>query len=112
MKRLHRLVTNSDIVARTDWGLARLDSWKMLDYNWTRNRLITDQAQGERKRELMDKNEVYLGTSLLQKDLRVRIPKTSLENLGLKPGETEFNIYIDIDRSCIILRPADKNDEQ
>ena len=52
---------------------------------------------------------VYLDTNILQKDLRIRIPKQILTNLNATPGETYFDIYLDPQTGAVVLRKA-KND--
>ena len=59
----------------------------------------------------MLRSEVYLSTSVLQKDLRVRLPKSAVENLDLTPGVTELEILFDVENRCIVLKPASKTDE-
>ena len=59
----------------------------------------------------MLRNEVYLSTSILQKDLRVRLPKAATENLDLVPGETELEIMFDVENRCLVLKPVSNSDE-
>lgn len=55
-----------------------------------------------------EKHRVYLGTNLLQKDMRIRIPKQILENLDVIAGESEIDIYIDPDEKCLIMKKSRK----
>ena len=40
-----------------------------------------------------DDNLIYLDTYVLQQDMRVRMPKSILENLGLEKGKSKLKIY-------------------
>ena len=51
----------------------------------------------------MKSKMVYLDTYILQKDMRVRLPKAVLENLKLTKGVSKFDIYYDDDNKQIIL---------
>lgn len=53
----------------------------------------------------MKTNIVYLDTYILQKDMRIRLPKSILENLNVKKGEAYFSIYLDKNDNCLILKP-------
>jgi len=46
---------------------------------------------------------VYLGEYVLQKDMRIRMPKEIVKNLNVKPGESYFEVYLDIDNKDIVL---------
>ncbi len=52
----------------------------------------------------MADNLTYLDTYLLQKDMRIRLPKAILANANAKKGETEFDIYYCADEDAIILK--------
>ena len=51
----------------------------------------------------MEANMIYLDTYVLQKDMRVRLPKAVVENLKLKKGESKFDIYYDGPNQRIVL---------
>lgn len=53
----------------------------------------------------MDESRIYLDTYILQQDMRIRLPKAILSNLGVKKGETKFDIYLDSKDNSLILRP-------
>jgi len=53
---------------------------------------------------------IYLDTYILQKDMRIRLPKAILANLDAKCGETEFGVYYDPINSQIILKKAEGED--
>ncbi len=52
----------------------------------------------------MTDNLTYLDTYLLQKDMRIRLPKSILANANAKKGETEFDIYYCADEDAVILK--------
>ena len=37
---------------------------------------------------------IYLDTYVLQQDMRVRMPKAILSNMGVEKGKTTFDIYL------------------
>lgn len=47
---------------------------------------------------------IYLDTYLLQQDMRVRLPKSVISNLGVEKGKTKFDIYLDSKEHCLIFR--------
>ena len=51
---------------------------------------------------------VYLETHILQQDMRVRMPKSILENLNVEKGKTRLAIYLDKDNNEIVIRVADE----
>ena len=54
----------------------------------------------------MGKEPIYLDTYSLQQDMRIRLPKSVLNNLPIKKGETQCAIYLDQDKQELILRIA------
>ena len=59
----------------------------------------------------MDENLIYLDTYVLQQDMRIRMPKSILSNLNVQKGKTNFNIYFDKEKSCIVLKKEDNQTE-
>ncbi len=53
---------------------------------------------------------IYLDTYVLQQDMRIRLPKAILNNLGVQKGNTYFAIYYDSKTKNIILKPVDEED--
>ncbi|MFR2845407.1 MAG: sucrose-6-phosphate hydrolase [Finegoldia magna] len=59
----------------------------------------------------MDNNDlIYLDTYILQKDMRVRLPKCVLENLDLEQGQSRLRIYITKDNSQIVLEKDESSE--
>lgn len=62
---------------------------------------------------MKDKGLIYLDTYVLQQDMRIRMPKSILENMNLKKGKSYFKIYYDKINSQIVLRVEEhKNSNQ
>ena len=47
---------------------------------------------------------IYLDTYVLQQDMRIRLPKSILNNMGAIKGKTNFAIYLDSASNELILR--------
>jgi len=46
---------------------------------------------------------VYLDTYVVQQDMRIRLPKAVLSNLGIDKGKTKRDVYLDsADRSLVL----------
>ncbi|MGN1193459.1 MAG: AbrB/MazE/SpoVT family DNA-binding domain-containing protein [Dorea sp.] len=54
---------------------------------------------------------IYLDTYVLQQDMRVRMPKAILSNMGVEKGKTKFDIYFDSSDNSLIFRIHNDNDE-
>lgn len=53
---------------------------------------------------------IYLDTYLLQKDMRIRMPKAAMSNIGAQKGESMFDIYFNpADKSVVLKISEDKN---
>lgn len=55
----------------------------------------------------MAKDLIYLDTYTLQKDMRIRLPKSILNNLPVKKGTTKISIYLEQEKNELILRIAE-----
>jgi len=53
---------------------------------------------------MINKDEIYLDTYLLQQDMRIRMPKTIISNLNAEKGKTMFDIYLNPGEGAIILK--------
>lgn len=56
----------------------------------------------------MTDNLIYLDTYILQKDMRIRMPKSIIENLNLEKGKSKFKIYYDKVNQQLILRVSEE----
>ena len=55
----------------------------------------------------MAKELIYLDTYALQQDMRIRLPKSILNNLPVEKGTTKFSIYLDQEKNELMLRIAE-----
>lgn len=60
----------------------------------------------------MDSELIYLDTYLLQQDMRVRMPKSILENLGAVKGKTKFDVYLNKDDNSLTLKINTSDNEK
>jgi len=60
----------------------------------------------------MNKELIYFDTNLLQKDMRVRLPKAILANLNVEAGTTNFHIFLDTDNDQIVLKKVTDTDDK
>lgn len=51
---------------------------------------------------------IYLDSYVMQKDSRIRLPKGIEGNMQVVPGETYFDIFLDVNNNEIILKIASK----
>ncbi len=52
----------------------------------------------------MDSTIIYLDTYVLQQDMRIRLPKAILANLGAEKGVSKFDVYLETKNKELILR--------
>lgn len=52
----------------------------------------------------MDSSMIYLDTYILQKDMRIRLPKMILTNMGVEKGVSLFDVYYDGTNQMIVLK--------
>lgn len=52
----------------------------------------------------MDSFVIYLDTYVLQQDMRIRLPKAILANLGVEKGVSKFDVFLDTKNKELILR--------
>lgn len=53
---------------------------------------------------MIEENLIYLDTYVLQKDMRIRMPKSILENLNLEKGKSRLKIYYDKINQQLVLK--------
>lgn len=54
----------------------------------------------------MKKKKIYLDSYVVQKDMRIRLPKEILTIFNLSKGVSFLDIFIDADNEAIVLKPA------
>lgn len=55
---------------------------------------------------------IYLDTYVLQQDMRIRLPKSIINNMNVVKGVTHFSIYLDTDNDSLILKKVDNREEK
>lgn len=60
----------------------------------------------------MKRNLFYLDSYIIQKDMRIRLPKAAAKNLGLECGKSLLEVYVDNKNSEIVLKVADDNSQE
>ncbi len=56
----------------------------------------------------MNNTPVYLDSYTLQSDMRIRLPKSVINNLQAVPGKTEFSFYFDSTTQSVIMKICNK----
>ena len=59
----------------------------------------------------MDSTVIYLDTYVLQQDMRIRLPKAILANLGAEKGVSKFDVFLDTKTKELILRLINDSEE-
>lgn len=54
---------------------------------------------------------IYLDTYVLQQDMRVRMPKAIVSNMGVEKGKTKFDIYLDSKDNSLVFRIHNDNNK-
>lgn len=60
----------------------------------------------------MDSSMVFLETYVLQQDMRIRMPKSILSNLGAEKGKTMLDIYFNADDNSIVMKVHEDNKQE
>ena len=60
----------------------------------------------------MDNELIYLDTYVLQQDMRIRMPKSILENLNLEKGKSRLKIYYDQLNTSLVLKKEEKDRDE
>ncbi len=60
----------------------------------------------------MKRNLFYLDSYIIQKDMRIRLPKAAAKNLGLECGKSLLEVYVDKDNNEIILKVSKDNSQE
>ena len=59
----------------------------------------------------MKSNKIYLDSYVVQKDMRIRLPKEILTIFNLSKGTSFLDIFVDTENNAIVLKPAAKSME-
>ncbi len=60
----------------------------------------------------MDSSIIYLDTYVLQQDMRIRMPKAILANLGAEKGVSKFDVYLDTKNKELILKISQNTEDK
>ena len=56
----------------------------------------------------MENTLMYLDTYIIQKDMRIRLPKCILTNMKVEKGVSKFDIYLDPVNNELVLKIHDE----
>ena len=59
----------------------------------------------------MEDDLIYLDTYVLQQDMRIRLPKSILNNLSVEKGTSRFAIYFDKENHSLVLKTEEPKEE-
>ena len=59
----------------------------------------------------MENELIYLDTYVLQQDMRIRLPKSILNNLSVEKGASKFAIYFDKKNNSLVLKVEKPKEE-
>ena len=59
----------------------------------------------------MNNDLFYLDTYTLQQDMRIRLPKSILNNMAVEKGVTKFAIYLNKADNSLILKVEERKEE-
>ena len=60
----------------------------------------------------MKRDLFYLDSYIIQKDMRIRLPKAAAINLGLEGGKSLLEVYVDKENKEIVLKLAEDNSQE
>ena len=60
----------------------------------------------------MKRDLFYLDSYVVQKDMRIRLPKAAAVNLGLESGKTVLEVFVDKNNNEIVLKVSDKKEKE
>ncbi len=58
----------------------------------------------------MNNDLIYLDTYVVQKDMRIRLPKSILANMEVEKGKSTFDFYYDKKGKALVLRLSEKQE--
>lgn len=58
----------------------------------------------------MNDELIYLDSYLVQKDMRIRLPKSILTNMNVKKGKSMLDFYFDKNQNALVLKLADNQE--
>lgn len=58
----------------------------------------------------MNDELIYLDSYLVQKDMRIRLPKSILTNMNVEKGKSMLDFYFDKTQNALVLKLADNQE--
>lgn len=58
----------------------------------------------------MGKELIYLDSYIVQKDMRIRLPKSILTNMSLEKGKSMLDFYFDKKQNALVLKLSDNRE--
>lgn len=58
----------------------------------------------------MNEDLIYLDSYIIQKDMRIRLPKSILTNMNVEKGKSMLDFYYDKKQNALVLRLSEKQE--
>ena len=58
----------------------------------------------------MNEELIYLDSYVVQKDMRIRLPKSILTNMNIEKGKSMFDFYFDKKQNALVLKLSDNQE--
>lgn len=58
----------------------------------------------------MNDELIYLDSYVVQKDMRIRLPKSILTNMNVKKGKSMLDFYFDKNQNALVLKLSDNQE--
>lgn len=58
----------------------------------------------------MKNDLIYLDSYTLQRDMRIRLPKSVLANMSIEKGKTKLDIFFDKENNTLVLIPVNEQE--
>lgn len=58
----------------------------------------------------MNEELIYLDSYVIQKDMRIRLPKSILTNMNVEKGKSMLDFYYDKKQNALVLRLSDNQE--
>lgn len=59
----------------------------------------------------MKNDLIYLDSYVVQKDMRIRLPKSILNNMNVEKGKSTFDFFYDKKENALVLKLSAKQEE-
>lgn len=58
----------------------------------------------------MNEELIYLDSYIVQKDMRIRLPKSILTNMNIEKGKSLLDFYFDKNQNVLVLKLSDNQE--